>query len=212
MGASKRIWLLFFPAAALLVFHAAGVIAPYRDSGEFVLAARFLNVPHPPGYPFYALLARLWTELIPFGTTAYRLNILSAFAAALAFPAGIFFLTRYFQVSFTAAFISMSLFLFSNPVLGLSAVSEMYTVGLLLLILILICTHEGLRDPRYWLLAAMLAPLALGTRMDLALSENRSNNSSSRLKLSKSLLILAENAGMRLCLLSRLCSSCSTAA
>ncbi len=52
------------------------------DSGEFQLAAPLLGVPHPPGYPLYMLLGKLFT-LIPIGNLAYRLNLLSAVTGAL---------------------------------------------------------------------------------------------------------------------------------
>src|SRR5262245_24134609 len=53
------------------------------DSGEFQFVAYILGIPHPPGYPLYALVGHLWTLLVPVGEIAYRMNLLSAvFAAA----------------------------------------------------------------------------------------------------------------------------------
>lgn len=68
---------------ALIVY--VGTLAPDvlpADSGEFQLAAPLLGVPHPPGYPLYMLLGRLFT-LLPIGNPAYRLNLLSAVSGAL---------------------------------------------------------------------------------------------------------------------------------
>lgn len=53
------------------------------DSGEFQFAAPRLTIVHPTGYPFYLLLAKLFT-FIPIGTIAYRVNLFSAASAALA--------------------------------------------------------------------------------------------------------------------------------
>ena len=53
------------------------------DSGELIVAVRFLGVAHPPGFPLYALLAHLAT-LVPFGNVAVRVNFASAVFAALA--------------------------------------------------------------------------------------------------------------------------------
>src|SRR4029078_1774398 len=39
------------------------------DSGELIVAARSLGVAHPPGFPFYVLLANAATRL-PFGNVA----------------------------------------------------------------------------------------------------------------------------------------------
>jgi len=53
------------------------------DSGELIVAARFLGVAHPPGFPLYLILAHLFS-LIPIGSIAFRINFASAFFAALA--------------------------------------------------------------------------------------------------------------------------------
>jgi hypothetical protein len=52
------------------------------DSGEFQIVAPLLGVAHPPGYPLYTLSGWFFTRLIPFGTAAFRLNLMSAFLAA----------------------------------------------------------------------------------------------------------------------------------
>ncbi len=55
----------------------------FVDSGELIVAARFLGVAHPPGFPLYILLAYLAT-LVPIGNIAQRVNFASALFAALA--------------------------------------------------------------------------------------------------------------------------------
>jgi hypothetical protein len=52
------------------------------DSGEFQLAGAVLGIAHPPGYPLYTMLARLFT-LIPVGSAAYRINLFGAVCGAL---------------------------------------------------------------------------------------------------------------------------------
>ncbi|HSM58536.1 MAG TPA: DUF2723 domain-containing protein [Candidatus Sulfomarinibacteraceae bacterium] len=53
------------------------------DGGELITAAVTLGVPHPPGYPLYTILGRLVAAL-PFGTVAYRFNLLSALCMSVA--------------------------------------------------------------------------------------------------------------------------------
>src|SRR3989339_281858 len=53
------------------------------DSGGLITAAYTLGVPHSPGYPLYCLLGKLFT-FVPLGSIAFRVNLLSAFFAALA--------------------------------------------------------------------------------------------------------------------------------
>jgi hypothetical protein len=47
------------------------------DSGEFQLVATLLGVAHPPGYPLYTLAGHLFIRLVPIGTPALRLNLMS---------------------------------------------------------------------------------------------------------------------------------------
>jgi len=51
------------------------------DVPEMVLAALNLDVTHPPGYPLYVLAGRLFA-LLPLGSPSFRLNLMSAAAAA----------------------------------------------------------------------------------------------------------------------------------
>lgn len=51
------------------------------DGGELVTASYTLGVPHPPGYPTYVLLGKLFS-FFPLGSVAYRYNLFSAACAA----------------------------------------------------------------------------------------------------------------------------------
>lgn len=62
------------------------------DGGELITATVTLGVPHPPGYPTYVLLGKLFS-ILPFGSVAYRFNLFSAVAIAIA--AGLVTLTSY---------------------------------------------------------------------------------------------------------------------
>lgn len=80
---------LFLPAG-LFVF-AFGLyistLAPglvFGDPAEYTLMPGIGAILHPPGYAFMTLLVAAWQALVPVGTLAYRTNLLSAAAAALA--------------------------------------------------------------------------------------------------------------------------------
>src|SRR5687768_5975524 len=48
------------------------------DSGELAAAVHVMGIPHPPGYPLYVLLGKLFSVLVPVGSPALRLNVFSA--------------------------------------------------------------------------------------------------------------------------------------
>ena len=73
--------VLLFLTMSLYIFTACPTIYP-GDSGEIVTAAYFLGIPHPPGYPLYMMLGKLFTFL-PAGSIAFRVNLLAAFFGAL---------------------------------------------------------------------------------------------------------------------------------
>jgi tetratricopeptide (TPR) repeat protein len=55
----------------------------FGDSGELATAAYTLGVAHPPGYPLWLILAKLFS-FIPIGGPAYRLTLMSALLSAAA--------------------------------------------------------------------------------------------------------------------------------
>ena len=60
------------------------------DTSEYIAAAKVLGIPHPPGNPFFVLIAHVFS-ILPIGSTAgMRINILAALCSALS--AGTWFL------------------------------------------------------------------------------------------------------------------------
>ncbi|MEK9149890.1 MAG: DUF2723 domain-containing protein [Candidatus Desantisbacteria bacterium] len=53
------------------------------DGADMTAAAWVLGIPHPPGYPFYSLLGKVWMTILPIGNLAMRLNMLAALSGAL---------------------------------------------------------------------------------------------------------------------------------
>jgi hypothetical protein len=71
-------------AAALFVLYAATAprTVALEDDGLFILAAYFLGGAHPPGYPLFVLIGKLFT-LLPVGSVAYRVHLVSALFGGL---------------------------------------------------------------------------------------------------------------------------------
>ena len=79
-----------FPVLLVLALAVLGVYGstlypsvPGGDSGEFIVASQELGVAHPPGYPLYTLLGKIFTWL-PVRTVAWRVNLLTAVLGAVA--------------------------------------------------------------------------------------------------------------------------------
>lgn len=78
-------------AVALAAFLIAGARFLYdmspevtlQDSGELVTGAFNFGVPHPPGYPLWALLGWVWRHVIWFGNPAWRICLMSVLTGAL---------------------------------------------------------------------------------------------------------------------------------
>lgn len=55
-----------------------------EDSGELIAAAYTLGIPHPPGYPLWCMLGKLFTIILPFNSIAWRVAAMSTALAAAA--------------------------------------------------------------------------------------------------------------------------------
>jgi len=97
------------------------------DSGELITVAYTLGVAHPPGYPLYTILAKLFT-LIPIGSIAWRVNLFSAACGAGA--ATILFLAvARWSGSLWAALAAASLFAFSPRVWPHAVTAEVFALN-----------------------------------------------------------------------------------
>ncbi len=70
--------------SALAVYAATAYrTSPFWDAGEFIATSAILGIPHQPSTPLYVLIGRL-VSLVPVGSVAFRINMLSAVATSLA--------------------------------------------------------------------------------------------------------------------------------
>ncbi len=81
--------LVFIIALTVYVATLPPSILP-GDSGELIAASHTLSIGHPPGYPLYLMLGKLFASAAWWGSVAYRYNLLSAILAAL--TASLFYL------------------------------------------------------------------------------------------------------------------------
>lgn len=103
------------------------------DGAELITASVTLGIPHPPGYPTYVLLGKLFS-LLPVGTVAFRYNLFSAVGTAGA--VGLVVLAAgslHPRVRPAAAMSAALLFGFAPLVWSQAVVAEVYSLNLLLI-------------------------------------------------------------------------------
>lgn len=116
------------------------------DSGELTTAIYNLGAAHPPGYPLYTMLGKVFTY-IPVGTIAYRVNLLSAFFGALTIPFLFLFLVKLLQTSLdrlsplrdrTIAATGGLLFALGQTMWSQAVMAEVYTLNIVFAPLLLL--------------------------------------------------------------------------
>lgn len=136
------------------------------DSGELVVAAYTLSVPHSPGYPLYCLIGKLFA-FIPIGSIAFRLNLMSAFFAGLSAVMIYFIVIRLIsQINPLATFIDKFLpaissgliYAYSNTFWSQAVIAEVYSLWIFVLaasFLALIIWTEKKRDDLLYLFSLL---------------------------------------------------------
>jgi hypothetical protein len=131
------------------------------DSAELATGAYTLGIVHPPGFPSYLLLGKVFTWL-PVGNVAYRLNLMSAVFAALtviALHAYLLKLTRLRLAAWCGAALAASSFYFWQ----MAVIAEVYTLHTFLLVMALLTLQRWNRrgERRNLLLFALVYGLSL---------------------------------------------------
>jgi hypothetical protein len=137
----------------------------WGDIARFQYVARVWGIPHRFGYPLYIALSRLFGYL-PVGDLAHRINLMSAFFAALAAVMTYLIVMRLANDWIAAASAALS-FAFSRAFWGQAVVAEVYALNVFLIgavLLILLVWHQTRRIG--WLyLGIGLYALSFGNHM-----------------------------------------------
>lgn len=162
-------------AAVISFFVYLKTLAPTvtgEDSGELIAAAYSLGIPHPPGYPLWTLLGKLFS-LLPVGDVAFRINLMSAFFASLTVFL-IVLIAGKITGSRIAAFVASLAFGFSKTFWSQTVIAEVYTLNaffLALLIFLLITWRDAKesQQPFYLYLILIIFSLSLANHYPLML-------------------------------------------
>jgi len=75
--------VIVFLISVFVLFSTVQPSVSFWDCGEFIASSYYIQVPHPPGTPFFLILGRIFS-IIPFAENiALRINIISVLSSAL---------------------------------------------------------------------------------------------------------------------------------
>ena len=156
---------LFIASFALYLFTLAPTVT-FWDSGELIAASWQMGISHQPGYPLFAVMGRLFSSL-PFGSVAYRYNILSAFFSSLT-VAVLYLAIREAAGEGAGDFLPAAVALTLAPMRVFwseAVITEVYALSsffIVLLALLYIKAAKGVLDGRRYILASgFLSGLAI---------------------------------------------------
>ncbi len=125
---SRKDLLTAFVLSTLTLMVYAFTAAPgvaLADAGDFLNGVLTLGIVHPPGYPLYTVLGHLFS-LLPFGESAYRVNLFSALWGSLCLGV-VFLILRILSIERIHA-VFASLFLgFTTVFWSKTGVAEVYS-------------------------------------------------------------------------------------
>ncbi|MFH1312554.1 MAG: tetratricopeptide repeat protein [Candidatus Eisenbacteria bacterium] len=138
------------------------------DSGELIAASRTLSIAHPPGYPMYVMIGKLFSSLFVWGSVAYRYNLLSAVAVSATLAIVYLILTELRVGKLIALAVTLGLATLQSFWLQ-ATTAEVYAFNALFTAILL---HSALLGRRYgersFLLIAFVAGLSLSHHLSLA--------------------------------------------
>ena len=159
--AAASVWLFVFVVYSFTLCPTIYLI----DAGELTTVAATLGIAHPTGYPLYTLLARL-AVLMPAGSVAVRVNVLSALLGSCAAFVFYILLQRLLKDSLLAL-VPTSLLAFSHTLWNTSLSAEVYPLTALFITLMLLLVRPLSATARLYLMA-FVAGLACTNHMIIA--------------------------------------------
>jgi hypothetical protein len=141
------------------------------DTAKFQYVGEVLGTPHNTGYPIYTVLDAAIVRLVPFGTVAWRANLLSALFATAACALLVPVLVGVGCRRVVAAGVAVT-FGFTVTLWSAAVVAEVYALHVLVLVALLALLLRWQRERRERDLAAavLLTGLALGHHLLILLA------------------------------------------
>jgi tetratricopeptide (TPR) repeat protein len=157
---------VFFVTLLIYVVTLAPTVLP-GDAGELISASRTLSIAHPPGYPLYLMLGKIFSTVFAFGSVAFRYNLMSAVLAS-AVGALVFLLARGLGAGKWAA-MAVTLGIATRGAWWLQATgAEVYTLNAVFVVALLIIALAGTRrGDKVLVLMGLAGGLAISHHLSL---------------------------------------------
>ncbi|MEI7905605.1 MAG: DUF2723 domain-containing protein, partial [Candidatus Firestonebacteria bacterium] len=151
---------LFF-VGIVYVFTLAPCITATGDSSEMVVASYTLGVAHPPGYPLYTMIGKVFT-FMPASNIAFRVNIMSVFFGLLTLFVFDRILARFIK-NRVARVLGLLALAFAPQTWEYCIVAEVFTLAnfLTMLIIYLLFRFDERKDLKSFLLIFFVFGLAM---------------------------------------------------
>jgi hypothetical protein len=125
------------------------------DTAKWQLLGEVGGVPHATGYPLYIALDQAWVSIVPVGSLAWRVNLLSAVLGAAAVGV-LYVLLRILEVRPVVAAGTALVFALSPTYWSQAVVAEVYTLHILFLVTVTAClAHWRKGGAEAWLLVGL---------------------------------------------------------
>jgi len=140
------------------------------DTAKFQFLGKVLGTPHATGYPTYLLLNHFFVTAIPWGSLAFKANLLSAVCSVLACGV-VYLILRRLGIQPWLSLISMLVLGLSPAFWSQSLVAEVYSLNALFIALVvhqLLAWSQEAGRRRLWA-AILIYAISLGNHMTMIL-------------------------------------------
>jgi len=131
------------------------------DAGELQYAGPLLALVHPTGQPLYVLIGKIWSMIIPFGSVAYKMNLLAAVSSAAGAASLTYLIIRAYQKPWIGMAAGLTLG-FGATIWGQSVLADKYGFNVLLAAWIVGLALWWEKERRDSLLYALSAAFGIG--------------------------------------------------
>ncbi len=144
---------VFFGLLAVYIATAPRTVT-MEDSGLFIMSCFHMGISHPPGYPIHSVLGKFFT-LIPIGSAAFRVHLLSATFGALT-CAAIWWIALALCRNRIAAYLAALGYGVSREFWAQSIIADVYSMNTFFFFLVFALTLHFMRsgDRRFFLASA----------------------------------------------------------